>query len=273
MGGSEKTLTEQKTCVSDRYNERNSHPRDRYLNFDADTHTYTLGSKTLRSVTTIVESCFPKFDADYWAIRKAPALGITPEELKHQWEENANRARQLGTDMHERIEQYYLGHDYGDDGDSYSMFRHFANAERLYPYRTEWRIYLEEYGVAGTLDFLERRPDRRFNIYDWKRSKKLIDTNGHIICSNQYGKRGYHPVGHLDDCAYQHYALQVSIYRFILERRYGITISEMKLGVFHPDYPMAYIVPLPYMRKEAEDVLILHAKNHDMQTAKHAFLY
>ena len=39
------------------FNELNSHPRDPHLNFDAESHTYTLGGKTLSSVTTIVEDC------------------------------------------------------------------------------------------------------------------------------------------------------------------------------------------------------------------------
>ena len=119
------------------------------------------------------------------------------------------------------------------------------------PYRSEWRIYMEEYGVAGTLDFLERRPDGTFNIYDWKRSKKLIAADGSVEQTNRYGKRGFYPVNHLHDCSFHHYALQLSIYRYILEHCYGIQVSHLKLGVFHPDYSMAYIVPVPYLANEA----------------------
>lgn len=241
------------------YNELNSYPRDRYLKFDAGSHTYTVGDLTLTSVTNIVEDCFPKFDADYWALRKAPAMGLTPDELKAMWEANAAHSRALGTTMHEKIERYYLGEDSGDDGDAFTLFRHFAAAERLYPYRTEWRIYMEEYGVAGTLDFLERRPDGTFNIYDWKRSKKLIAADGSVETSNRFGKRGFFPVNHLEDCSYHHYSLQLSIYRYILEHAYGIRVSQLKLGVFHPDYSLAYIIPVPYLCHEAESVLQTHA--------------
>ena len=38
------------------YNELNAHQRDPFLSFDAGTHTYTVGDRTLTSVTTIVES-------------------------------------------------------------------------------------------------------------------------------------------------------------------------------------------------------------------------
>lgn len=244
------------------YNKLNAHPRDPFLNFDAESHTYTIGTRTLTSVTTIVEDCFQKFDADYWAERKAPSMGMTPAELKAMWEENGRRSRELGTIMHDRIERYYLGEDSGDDGDAYAMFRHFAAAERLYPYRTEWRIYMEDYGVAGTLDFLERRPDGTFNIYDWKRSKKLVNSDGQTERTSRFGTKGLHPVKHLDDCSYNHYALQLSIYRFILEERYGIRINAMKLGVFHPECPMAYIIPVPYLRIEAQAVLANHMRKN-----------
>ena len=90
------------------YNELNAHPRDPYLKFDPESHTYTLGDRILLSVTNIVEDCFPKFDADYWALRKAPGMGMTPDELKARWEANATRSRSLGTEMHEKIERYYL---------------------------------------------------------------------------------------------------------------------------------------------------------------------
>lgn len=241
------------------YNEINTHPRDAYIGFEPESHTYTLGNEVLRSVTNIVEDCFPKFDATYWAERKAPAAGLTPDELIARWEEEGREARRLGTVMHDRIERYYLGDDFGDDGEAYSMFRHFAAAQTLYPYRTEWRIYHEDFHVAGTLDFLERRPDGTYNIYDWKRSRKLVDCDGRIVNRSRFGKRGLGHAALLDDCSYNHYALQVSIYRIILESCYGININGMYLGVFHPENPSAYVIPLPFLESMALAILAENA--------------
>lgn len=239
------------------YNDINAHPRDRFIDFDPLNHTYSHGDKTLASVTTLVEDCFPKFDADYWAKRKAPSLGMTPDRLKKKWDDEGRKARELGTAMHDRIENYYLGNDFGDDGEAYGMFRRFASEVKLHPYRTEWRIYLEDFGVAGTLDFLERTPDGRFNIYDWKRSRKLLDSAGSPITRNRYGSCGFGPAESLHDVPYCHYALQVSVYRLILELRYGITVSDMKLGVFHPDNPSYSIISLPYLHSQALDLIHL----------------
>lgn len=237
------------------YNELNSHPRDSRLLFDPESHTYYIEGRPLKSVTTLVEECFPQFDALYWAHRKAPQEGLTPEELMAKWEAEACRARDLGTTMHDKIERYYLGEDSGDDTDAYRLFRCFAAVNRLYPFRTEWRIYLEEYGIAGTLDFLERTPDGTYNIYDWKRSRKLINRFGMVEATSHFRKTGLHPISHLPDCSYYHYALQVSVYRYILEQKYGINVNKMRLGVFHPSYSGYYIVDLPYLRNEVISIL------------------
>lgn len=244
------------------YNEINTHSRDKHIKFDADNHRYTFGNDELMSVTTLVENFFPKFDADYWAQKKSRELGVSADSLKEKWDRLGKEASRLGTVMHERIERYYLGEDAGDDGEAFSMFRHFAFAVKLYPYRTEWRIYLEDYGVAGTLDFLEHTPDGHYNIYDWKRSKRLVDNSGRTITKNSFGARGLGPLNHLDDVAYWHYALQLSIYRLILEMRYDIKVSGMKLGVFHPENPLAYVIDVPYLRNEA---LILITRLRDGQ--------
>ena len=237
------------------YNDINAHERDCLLSFDAESHTYYYDGREMLSVTTLVDDCFPKFDAEYWAERKAAKEGVDPQVILDEWEQHARRARELGTKMHDQIEHYYLGEDMGDDTDAYRLFRMFAANNRLYPYRTEWRIFHEDYDLAGTLDFLERTPEGSFNIYDWKRSKKLLAPDGRILCESPYWACGLHPVKHLPDTSYWHYALQLSIYRFILEERYGIRVSKLKLGVFHPSYSTPWIVELPYLQTEVRAIL------------------
>ena len=61
------------------YNERNRHKRDALIQFDCDQHQYIHNGHIFKSVTTIVDECFKQFDADYWARRKAPSLGMTYE--------------------------------------------------------------------------------------------------------------------------------------------------------------------------------------------------
>lgn len=234
------------------YNDLNKHSRDSKIKFDCNTHIYTLNGQVFKSVTTIVEQCFQQFNADFWAKKKAPSLGMTPQAVKAMWERKGEEARNLGTQMHEKIERYYMGLPNQSD-DTYALFCKFAQQFKLTPYRTEWAIFDEDSKVAGTLDFLNYR-DGVFTIYDWKRSNKVI-VNGQPEKVSPWGKRAFKPISHIPDTTFWHYALQVSIYRFILEKNYGITVSSSHLAVFHPDYSCPYVIEVPYMRNEVIAVL------------------
>ncbi len=243
------------------YNERNVHPRDSRIAFDAESHTYTAyspdGTPTeCKSVTTIVEELFEQFDADYWAVRKATPTH-TPEMLKAEWAAKGKQARDLGTQLHDRIEHHYLGDEPSAEALSdkaFCLFLRFAASHVLKPYRTEWRIFSEKYRIAGTLDFLAC-DNGRFEIYDWKRSSKIIGPDGLPVRTNAYGKHAYAPIENVPDTVFHHYALQVSLYRYLLEEEYGIYVEDAHLGTFHPTYDCPYVVDMPYLRDEVRAIL------------------
>lgn len=234
------------------FNEKNSHYRDAQLNFDEASHTYTVNGEEYISVTTLVDKCFEQFDADYWAKKKAPSLGMTPQAVKEMWQRKGDEAAALGSKLHNMIERYYLGLPNESDP-AYSLFKQFAGHHVLTPYRTEWAIFDEDHKVAGTLDFLNYE-NGVFSIYDWKRSNKVI-AGGRPEKISRYGKRALRPISHIPDTTYWHYALQVSIYRYILETKYGINVQDGHLAVFHPDYDTPYLVDVPYLRDEVVAIL------------------
>ncbi len=243
------------------YNLLNAHRRDCRIDFDSPSHTYTVTAEDgtriqCESVTTVVDKLFAQFDADYWAERKA-----TPERpaavIKAEWARKGEIARELGTQLHDRIERHYLGEDPEPEALKDIAFRHFLEFSRcvpLLPYRTEWRIFSEKFRIAGTLDFLGFK-DGIYEIYDWKRSCKLVDRQGHVVKDDPYGKHGKYPIEHIPDTVYYHYAIQVSLYRYILEKEYGINVKSGRLGTFHPEYPCHYVIDLPYLRDEAAAIL------------------
>lgn len=236
------------------FNDDHAHCRDGLISFDPVRHVYSFEGQEFESVTTVVESCFEKFDAKYWAAIKRPE---DPDSLIKEWEEKGREARELGTLMHDRIERFYLNQPIEAEAATdrtFAHFRRFAAEKPLTPYRTEWRIFSERYRIAGTLDFLAVDRNGRFSIYDWKRSTKVVDRFGYII-DKCFGKTAARPLQSLPDTTFNHYALQVSIYRFILSLHYGIEVDDAFLGVFHPDMPRHYCVRLPYLRNEVEMLL------------------
>ena len=241
--------------------------RDGLISFDPSQHIYRFGDEEFESVTTVVDNLFAKFDAETAAMRKCNGDAVRARQLMNEWEAKGQQARDLGTLMHDRIERYYLGEPleagvYADP--TFSHFLNFADERKLHPYRSEWRIFSEQFKIAGTLDFLSVTPEGEFEIYDWKRSTKVVDPMGRVI-DNSYRRTAEYPLGNVADTTFNHYALQVSIYRFILAAHYGINVSRAYLGVFHPDMPSHYCVELPYLGEEVNKLL-----NHRLQCLCHS---
>lgn len=239
------------------FNDEHRHQRDGLISFDPVQHVYKFGDEEFESVTTVVENMFAKFDALSAAMRKCGNDAAKARALMDEWESKGRLARDLGTLMHDRIERHYLGESLEPEALDDSTFAHFLrfDAEKpLKPFRSEWRIFSERFKIAGTLDFLSETPDGEFEIYDWKRSTKVVDANGRVL-DNSFRRTAAYPLEFLADTTFNHYALQVSIYRYILAEHYGIDVSRAFLGVFHPDMPRHYCVPLPYLHDEVELML------------------
>jgi hypothetical protein len=96
-----------------------------------------------------------------------------------------------------------------------------------------------------------------FMIYDWKRSKG-------IEYDNNYGKSALTPcIRHLPDTNFWHYALQLNVYRKILQDKYGLKITKLALVVLHPDnHTKTYeVVDVPFMDKEMDDLWEVRKKD------------
>lgn len=236
------------------FNLINSHSRDKRIDFYPEPHIYTIDKTPAPSASTVISKFFPEFDMKYWAARKAPELGMTPTEVAKMWKEKGEKAAQEGTFLHEQIEKYYLNQDY-EQADEFQLFEQFVDDHpEIKPYRSEWRIFDEEHHIAGTIDLVSKNGNG-FEIYDWKRSKKVVNPiTGEPICNNPW-QCGVGQLSEIDDTSYNRYCLQQSLYRYILEKNYGMTVTKMNLVVLYPDYDKYYKIEVPYQKDKAEYIL------------------
>lgn len=235
---------------------RNKHPRDENIIFQEDGHIYTIMSKMNAreklesllgshghpvSVTTLIHNYFPKFNADLiigkmmksrnWP--KSKYFGKTKEQIKEEWDNNGKGSSNLGTLMHADIENYYNQDDVlNNQSKEFQYFIKFWEGFQIVnpgfePYRTEWLIYDENENIAGSVDCVLADKHRNMVILDWKRSKEIKFTNEY--------EKGLGPFCDLDNCNYNHYMLQLNIYRHILETKYDGKIVGMFIVVLHPD--------------------------------------
>jgi len=227
--------------------EVNEHERDKNITFYEDGHIYNVkGMTNFTSVTKWVKKKFEKFNANKiidtmmnsskWEQNKY--FGMTKQEIKQLWNKNGATAAEKGTHMHKMFEDYYNNepmHYYNSDTIEYKYFLDFVkDHSHLTPYRSEWMIYDEHRKIAGSIDMVFINEDNTLSIYDWKRCKS-IDKTSHFNKFSIDSQYDYIP-----DTNYWHYALQLNMYKTILEQNYGFKVSELYLVGIHEELHSSY---------------------------------
>ena len=226
---------------------------DKNFVINKDKHEYRLllqPGMTFTSVTTFVEQFFEGFNAVKVAkklIRKYHRYkNRTVESLVEEWKSSA----EYGTKVHQEIEKWILDGIEPNDIKAINGKKWLENYKlkseiEIYP---EVIIYSTELTIAGTIDIIAKDNNTgSYELIDWKTSKKIDKVS--------YGyKMGIHEVTkNILDCNFYHYALQLSLYRYILEQYYGISINNQLIVHLQDDKVNALVAP--YMRDEIISML------------------
>lgn len=178
------------------------------------------------SVTTLVDQFKEPFNALTQASKssvnkKSKWYGLPVEEILAVWENEKNRAINLGTWYHQERETELLAcetiercgkqipiiHPIIKDGIKLAPDQQLV--EGIYP---EHLVYLKTAGLCGQADYVEV-VDWVLNIDDYKTNKELKPA-----FKNWEGgtKRLLSPLVHLDDCDIVKYGLQLSLYMYMI---------------------------------------------------------
>ena len=200
------------------------------LYFDEATHTYRVDDKDLKCVSEIVASQFQPFNGSAIAasIEKGKArdpdsryFGMDRTAILRQWRETGNDARERGTRLHRDIESFYVhGKHPETPSPEWDQFLAFDQDHN------DWRILgcevrVNNANVAGTIDAVFQTPDG-IVLVDWKRCK-AIDYSGY--------RQGVDLMRYAEDCNYNKYSLQLSLYRELIGRE----VVGMFIVQIHPD--------------------------------------
>lgn len=244
----------------------NHHSRDDRIYFVEETHKYFIDGSCdgNLSCTGFIHEFFGHFDpkATLTQMRKKPTwatskyFGKTDEQIIKEWSDSGKAASEAGTAMHLAIEQFLHGSPEMikpeiKETPEWRYFMKFWNdfGDDLEPYRSEWEVWTsKEIKLCGSIDMVFRRKSNgKFVIYDWKRSKE-------IRCENKY-QNGLAPLDHLPDCNYWHYTLQLNVYKWMLEKYYGLEVEDLYLVILHPDNPSYRRMRLNILEDEVEDMI------------------
>jgi len=220
--------------------------RDSKVRFYEGKHTYRLGKKQLTSGTTFLKPFLQPFNAQEIA-RKLASFWINKQK-KHgvrwflkEWKEAAEH----GTRLHYLMEQYILEQDNKPNElhnidelckevRDYNKFEqgikwldsYLEAIKPLEPsFYPEDIVYNEEFGIAGQIDLLVtyfKDGKEYFDIVDFK-------TNKEIKQKGYKGQKAAPPINELEDCNYNKYMLQLSLYAYMYEKQTGATCGKLVL--------------------------------------------
>lgn len=221
------------------------------LTFKPDNHTYSSeDGKKWTSVTTLVSAYKEPFDAKNIAERssknkKSKWYGIDPLRIQEIWKAESDRSTSLGTWYHNQRETDVISCDtisrFGtdlkvicsiEDDNGCKIAPSQKLSDGIYP---EHFIYLESIHWCGQADWVEVI-NGVVNVHDYKTSKK-IDMESYVNWEG-ISKKMLSPLNHLDDCHKNHYALQLSIYMYMI-LKHNPNLKPGKLIVHHVQFEEA----------------------------------
>ena len=236
---------------------KNHYERDERIQFSDSDHTYLIDKKNKAvSVTELICRYFPKFDKEFWANKESIKTGKPKNEILKKWDDLGKKARDLGTELHEQIENFYNSKEYIRSKELDKFFKFHKNhiQDKYQPHRTEWRIFDEDKNLAGTVDMVYEKENGELFIFDWKRSKKIINSDGSIEKNNPF-ENGLNGLSHLPSSDYVKYCLQQNIYKNILESKYDKKVSSMNLLILHPHLDNYHIIQVESFKNETKYLL------------------
>ena len=187
-------------------------------------------------------------------------VALSGFEIAEAWRRLREDATQRGTWFHLQAE-LWLNQDPScqKEGPEMRLFFRYLT-EHLEPlgvdaFRTEWGIFASD--LAGSVDFVGRYTEGPLEgqllVVDWKRTKGLRHK------ADAYGRGMEPPLGFVPDSSLWHYVLQLNVYAWILEHRYGHRVARLEIVCVHEDNGDApLIVHAPRMALVTEYLLAWH---------------
>jgi len=195
------------------------------------------------SATRVIEHFKQKFDAVTQSIKssknkRSKWYGIEPEVIQSIWSGEGTRANTLGTFYHDQRESDLLSCEtieragrqipiikpIYNDGIKHAPVQGLT--EGIYP---EHFVYLKSAGICGQSDRVEVIKDT-VDIIDYKTNKEIKKESFTSWDGTRQKMTG--PLAHLDDCNYWHYAIQLSLYLYII-LKHNPRLKPGKLSLHH----------------------------------------
>lgn len=242
-----------------------------HIKYFDEPHQYFFDGRELTSATKFIGKFKPKFDTQTIAEEYAQKRGLKTEDVISDWDYKRDFSTVKGSAIHKYAEDYWgnkvFPYDasiaikkFGIDSvkDPYNkcreLFLQFYNhaKENLVPVKMELVVGDIDLNIAGMVDclFYNKKSDI-LEIYDYK-------TNKAIKTKDDFGNKFAKPISHLDVCEMNTYSLQLSLYKYIIEKNTNLQIGNMYLVWINEVNDKYKIIPCKDMKAEIITMIDYH---------------
>ena len=231
--------------------------------FPEDHHYEYKGKRIGISVTSFYALYENEFNEMEMAERSANKRGMSVQEILDEWHYKRDFSCDKGTTIHEYIQSLFSGNEYRkltfDESKEYldavdkcqrqadNFYQDFK--DRLEHVADEYVIGSLEYDISSCIDHIFRNKlTGGLVLVDYK-------TNSDIYKSDRYAKNMKVPLQHLKDTVLNHYALQLSIYKYLVKKYTNLKFEDMFIVWFSELNENYQIVNVPYLKNEVETIL------------------
>ena len=238
--------------------------------FFEDGHYYEYKGKRVGiSVTRLIEEYTNEFKQQEMAEMVANKHGLTTQEVLDEWKYKADFACAKGSTCHEFAQSLWSGNVYEplrfDESQKYKdavakircQAINFKNdfEDILEHLADEFVVGSDEYDIASAIDHLfVNRITGELVLVDYKTNSILKGYNDEIK-NRAYTKSMKIPLNNLKDDALHHYYIQLSIYKYLLEKYADVKVADMFIVYFSENIENYETIEIPYLKEEVTKIL------------------
>ena len=238
---------------------------DDFKFFEEDHHYEYKGKQVGISVTRLIEEYANEFKADEMAERVAIKENKTTRQVLDEWQYKNDFACEKGTTCHEYAQSIWSGKEYNElffDGSKEFVTAVNKIQTQAKQFKIDYNGILEhlvdefiigsdEFDIASAVDHLfVNKFTGGLVLVDYKTNSYLTGFN-----KKAYSKKMKVPLNNLNDDSLHHYYLQLSIYKYLVEKYAKIEVAEMFIVYMSENIEKYEIIEIPYLKNEVEKIL------------------
>ena len=242
---------------------------EKFKFYPEDHHYECDGKQVGISVTKLIEEYANEFDMQGMAEKVATRDGREVTDVISEWNYKNKFACEKGSTCHEYAQSRWSLEEWRlkpfDKSLAYlSAVDIITNQadnfycdfkDRLEHLADEFVIGSDEYDIASAVDHLFiNKLTGDVVLVDYKTNSKLGGYNDDGK-QEKYAKQMKVPLQHLKDLTINHYYIQLSIYKFLIEKYTNVEIKEMFIVYMSENIDNYEIIEVPYLKKEVENIL------------------